>query len=241
MSRIGSGVTPSEYIWANAQAPHKRCVNPVDIIQPLNRVLTAGEAHRFFIGSQFINVKNGSKMKDEKWKTIEGYESYMVSNKGRVYTKRFKKIMSPGDNGRGYLFVYLWGGKKRKSKRFYVHRLVGNAFIPNPQTKPQINHKDCNKANNHVDNLEWVTLSENMKHASQNNRIIVSEYHKKQITKYNSGTGSHLSKLDNNSVKEIRRLHKIGLTQKAISQRFGVHRATIGYIVTGKSWKHILT
>lgn len=70
-------------------------------------------------------------------------------------------------NSNGYLRITLKHyGKKQKSHR--VHRLVALEFIPNPNKKPQINHKDGNKSNNHIDNLEWVTCKENIKHAWEN-------------------------------------------------------------------------
>lgn len=96
----------------------------------------------------------------EIWKDTE-YDGYMVSNKGRVCSTR--KILSFGDNGHGYLNVML-SVDKRHIRR-YVHRLVAKAFIPNPNNYPEVNHKDGNKANNCVDNLEWCTDTMNKKHA----------------------------------------------------------------------------
>lgn len=96
----------------------------------------------------------------EIWKDTE-YEGYMVSNKGKVRSTR--KMLSFGDNGHGYLNVML-SVNKRHIRR-YVHRLVAKAFIPNPNNYPEINHKDGNKQNNNVDNLEWCTRKMNNRHA----------------------------------------------------------------------------
>ncbi len=96
----------------------------------------------------------------EIWKDTE-YEGYMVSNKGRVCSTR--KILSFGNNGRGYLNVMM--SIKNHQFRRYVHRLVAQAFIPNPNNYPQINHKDGNKHNNCVENLEWCTCEMNHRHA----------------------------------------------------------------------------
>lgn len=72
-----------------------------------------------------------------------------------------EKIISPGDNGSGYKFVYLW--KNNESKRKYVHRIVAETFIPNPDNLAEINHKDGNKCNNTVTNLEWCNRLYNEK------------------------------------------------------------------------------
>lgn len=94
---------------------------------------------------------------------------YEIDTNGVIYGKgrhgdKFEP-MHPSDNGRGYLRIHL-GKKKGKGFRIntYIHRLVAKQFIPNPENKPQVNHKDGNKKNNNVDNLEWVTKQENEDH-----------------------------------------------------------------------------
>lgn len=111
----------------------------------------------------------------EIWKDIEGYKNfYQVSNKGRV--KALKKwdvnkrdysnkehLLNPTDNGNGYLIVGL---KKRATrKNYYVHRLVAEAFIKNPNNYPVVNHIDRDKRNNNAENLEWCTQQENVLHS----------------------------------------------------------------------------
>ena len=105
--------------------------------------------------------------KGEKVKEVNGYEGvYNVTSLGRVWSIRRKIWLSPFCTGTGYSTVTLclYGDDEDKK----VHRLVGEAFIPNPDNKPQINHKNGNKLDCNVRNLEWVTARENMQHASDN-------------------------------------------------------------------------
>lgn len=104
----------------------------------------------------------------EEWKDIQGYEgAYKVSNTGKIMSLNYhgsgksKELISSKPK-KGYPYVGLCKGGKVKS--FKVHRLVAQAFIPNLYNKPCVNHKDGNKHNNNVDNLEWATVLENNLH-----------------------------------------------------------------------------
>ena len=103
----------------------------------------------------------------EIWKDIKGYEgSYKISNYGRVMcldARHYGKIKRPQIDKDGYEKVWL--SRNSKKKPFFIHRLVALHFIDNPEQKPVVNHKDGNKRNNRLDNLEWCTHSENDKHA----------------------------------------------------------------------------
>ena len=118
----------------------------------------------------------------EEWRKIPGYENYEVSNTGRVVNNNFnrkgiRKEMTY-KKSRGYPAVSLF--RNGKGKDITVHRLVAQAFIPNPDNLREVNHIDGNKVNNNVDNLEWCTREENMEHAKRNglsyqrNRSIVA-------------------------------------------------------------------
>lgn len=101
---------------------------------------------------------------EEIWKNIKGYEDlYQVSNKGRVKSLKFgkEKIMK-FRIGSGYCKLGL--NKDKKQKQFRVHRLVAEAFLPNENKFPVVNHKDRNRSNNNVENLEWCTQLDNMIH-----------------------------------------------------------------------------
>ena len=123
----------------------------------------------------------------EIWKDIEGYEGlYQVSNKGRIkslnYRRTGKEGMLKGKPDKdGYLRVSLY--KNRKQKPFYIHRLVAKAFIPNSDDLPEVNHKDENKENNTVDNLEWCDRKYNNNYGSRNERASVSMKGKKHKLK----------------------------------------------------------
>ena len=103
----------------------------------------------------------------EEWKDIKSYRGfYQVSNLGKIKNlKRKEVLLKPYISKQGYLNVKLIDPYFKKGNNYLVHRLVAEAFIPNPENKPQVNHKDGNKLNNSVDNLEWVTSSENNQHA----------------------------------------------------------------------------
>ena len=116
----------------------------------------------------------------EVWRDIDGYEGlYQVSIEGRVKSLERKdrlgrivkeRILKPCDNGRGYLYISLSDGTGGH-KRHYIHRLVGEAFVPNLLEKEDVNHKDENPSNNHASNLEWVTHKENLNYGTRNERI----------------------------------------------------------------------
>ena len=110
-------------------------------------------------------------METEIWKDIEGYEGhYQVSDKGRIKSVKFGKeiFLKPGQC-RGYLHVGL--SKNNKMKTCYIHRLVAQAFLPNPQNLPQINHKNEDKTDNKVKNLEWCYVKYNSNYGTRNQRI----------------------------------------------------------------------
>lgn len=150
----------------------------------------------------------------EIWKDISGYEGYyQISNMGRVkslsrkinynhpkFSKRSmqEKILSPKITN-GYLGINLYINKKRRS--FLIHRLVAEAFISNPLNFPQVNHKDENKFNNCVDNLEWCTLEYNLLYGTGAERSLASR--KKPVLKF-SLDGVFLEKYPNQSIAAVK-------------------------------------
>jgi len=96
---------------------------------------------------------------------IEGFENYIIFPDGKVYNQKFKRYLKPGTAKGGYLFVVLCKDGKLKSHK--IHRLVGVHYIPNPENKPSLDHKNRIRTDNRVENLRWATNSEN-----QQNRIV---------------------------------------------------------------------
>ena len=117
---------------------------------------------------------------------VKGYEGlYAVTSCGKVWSYMSQKFLTPFNNARGYLKVGLF--KNGKVKNFYVHRLVTDAYLPNPDNLPQVNHKDENKANNCLQNLEWCDAKYNSNYGTRNEKI------KKPILQYD---------LDGNFIRE---------------------------------------
>lgn len=108
----------------------------------------------------------------EEYRDIEGFPNYKVSNLGNVKNSKRNKIKEPGYDSHGYLKVDLYKNSKKSTKK--IHRLVADAFLPKDPQRSDINHKDGNKKNNVVTNLERCTKSENMKHAFKNNLVKMS-------------------------------------------------------------------
>ena len=104
-------------------------------------------------------------MNNEEFRDVVGYEGrYKVSNRGRIYSLLSNKFLRFQKNSKGYYFVKL--RKDGESKTNMVARLVAEAFIPNPENKPQCDHIDKNKENNDVSNLRWVSSDENWEHGT---------------------------------------------------------------------------
>ena len=130
----------------------------------------------------------------EHWKPIAGYDGYEVSSLGRVRSMKHKKvkILKPGNAGYGYLAVNLC--KNGKVKYMKVHRLVAEAFIPNPQNLETVNHIDEDKTNNNVNNLEWMTQADNNRYGTRIARC------SKQVQMFDKSTGELLATFP--SIKE---------------------------------------
>ena len=183
-------------------------------------------------------------MDNEVWKDVKGYEGYyQVSNLGNVRSldrtilckngsKRFTtgKILKPQKDYQGYLRVCL--NVCGKFKTYRVHRLVALNFLDEKENKDQINHVNGVKDDNRLANLEWVTGSENIKHAIKTG-LMKDSY----IDRSNKGILNPNSKLDAEDVKKIRQLRKEGYKLKELSDIFKVSVVHLSNICNYKYWK----
>jgi hypothetical protein len=167
----------------------------------------------------------------EIWKDIEGFSEYEVSDHGRIKSLRPRKsrrisaisnpIIMKQINCHGYLRVGLDNRKK------YIHRLIAKAFIPNPENKPFINHKNGVKVDNRIENLEWVTSKENTLHAWENGLInTIGEYH----------PNSRLSEEDVKFIYQYPRERGYG---NYLAKKYKVTRSQISLIIKKKIWTHV--
>lgn len=166
----------------------------------------------------------------EEWRDIVDYEGlYQVSSKRRVKSFHHSKvkILRQGFNPSGYSTVSLH--KNGKPKTRLVHRLVAQAFIPNPENKPEVDHKDNNRGNANVENLQWVTSSENTQAAVQRGTV-------------KSGTESFHAKLTADEVRYIRRVYKpydrkYGI--RALARKFKLSLSAIADVIHYRTYKNV--
>lgn len=145
-------------------------------------------------------------------------DDYDITYDGNIINKHNGHVLKGQPNSKGYLRVSI--GKKF----YFIHRLVAEKYVPNPENKEQVNHKDGNKLNNSADNLEWMTNQENRTHAVNNFLQL-------------QGEDCPYSKLNWEAVEYIR-ANPDHLLQRELAEMFGVARTTISSIVTYRTWKN---
>jgi hypothetical protein len=149
---------------------------------------------------------------------VVGFEGYRLSSNGDIFSfKRYRngKLISPYTDKDGYLCISLRVNGSSKAEK--VHRAVAKAFIPNPDNLPQVNHKDGNKKNNNVENLEWVSNIQNQRHAWNNNLKTI--------------------KLTVEKVSQIKAYIKGGLRNIDISKIYNIDPSLVSNIRHNKIWK----
>lgn len=185
--------------------------------------------------------------KEEVWKEIEGFEGiYEVSSFGRIKSiyrrgnwkvkgSEFSdgRILKNGDSNRGY--PMFTPSKKGVKTGLAIHRLVAKAFIKNEENKPEVNHIDGNRKNNHVENLEWCTRQENIDHSHATGLC------KERDNDMRGEKGFH-AKLKNENIHFIRsnaRQNGGVYTQKQLAEFFGVSRGAVKHVLLGNTWTHL--
>ena len=153
---------------------------------------------------------------------------YEVSNYGEIRNSKTHKIRRKNILQTGYYFVSGSLGSRENKITFRVHKAVAESFIDNPNNLPMVNHKDGNKLNNHISNLEWCTNAENVQHAYSHNLI-----------KIKHGADSHAAKLSQDDVDYIRK-HYVPYDKefgtRGLARKFGISHVPIVNILNEKSW-----
>jgi len=157
---------------------------------------------------------------------IKGFEGkYAVTEDGHIWIHRKRRLMTEAISNCGYPRVQL------NRKWHSVHRLVALAYLPPVKGKPYVNHKDGNKKHNHTGNLQWSTMSENIKHAYDLGL-------KKPSWAVRYGEDNHKAVLTEQNVREIvRDVNKF--TQQELADKYAVSKSTIKHILRGRHWIHI--
>jgi hypothetical protein len=177
---------------------------------------------------------------NEIWKPIVGWDGlYEVSSLGRVKrvartdprgVRHPEMVLKVSVGWSGYPTVWLQLTRRRR-KVMMVHRAIAEAFIPNHDGKPHVNHIDGDKTNSVLSNLEWVTPAENNNHAHRMGLVPPS--------KIGPGTKGPAAKLTEDKVREIKRRLAAGEDYRKIAPDYGVVAGTIGHIKYGKTWTHV--
>lgn len=168
----------------------------------------------------------------EHWKAIAGYEGiYEVSDLGRVKSlgnnkSRKEKILKPRKYSCGYYLVNLC--KDGVAKQCLIHRLVADAFIPNPNNLETVNHKDEVKTNNSASNLEWMSQKDNLNYGTRNNRV--AEANSKQVQMLDKKTGELIATFPSiNEAERITGIPRSNISSCCLSKR----KSSGGYV-----WKY---
>lgn len=163
-------------------------------------------------------------MQKEIWAEIQEWKNYKFSSHGRVYSKKFSKIMNTRLDNFKYESIRLSKGGRSTTKR--VHVLIARAFLGERPKNLDVCHCDGNKSNNHLENLRYDTRSNNIYDCIRHKKWQLGETHKR-------------SQLTNSDVLNIRVLSAEGAGNRELARKYNVVHSTINNILSGKTWKHL--
>jgi hypothetical protein len=155
----------------------------------------------------------------EEWKPVEGFEDYLVSSNGDIYSNISKRLLKRYEHNHGYSATAFHKNKVRYQA--LTHRVVAKAFIPNPDNLPTVNHKDGNKKNNHISNLEWCSYLDNNLHALE------------------TGLRTFDLKYPEDLVVKVFTMIANGETYKSVSGTLGIPEPAIKVIYNEKPYQHL--
>lgn len=165
----------------------------------------------------------------EEWKPVVGFPGYEISSYGRVKGKKGQIMTPTRQKSRKH---YYWHVDLMSPFRNHnckkLHRMVAEAFIPNPDNLPEVNHKDCNRDNNTIGNLEWASRKSNMEHASHNGRLLQGSKHRS-------------AKFTEKQVIELREFKKNNpkVSSNSMAKMHGVNSGTMSRLLSNKQWRHL--
>jgi hypothetical protein len=163
-------------------------------------------------------------MRDDIWRNVPGYPNYQVSRDGQVRSLTRHKPLAQAENKRGYHLVNLY--RDGRPKNFLVHRLVAAAFLAVIPEGWEVNHKDGNKHNNHLENLEIVTPEQNRLHAKRHGLI-------------RRGERNPRAKLTESQVRDIRRRRAEGESVTLLARRYEVCERAVYLICRRETWRDL--
>jgi len=161
-----------------------------------------------------------------RWRKVVDFPRYLISDCGKVWDTEKLRFLKEQIESQGYRMYGLYKGKSNR-KLEKTHRIIAKAFIPNPLNKEQVNHKDGNKSNNDICNLEWATRSENCKHAYDTGLNVSPK-----------GENRFNTVLKDNEIVQIKDSINYGLFQREVALLYGVSQGHVSNLLNKKRRNH---
>lgn len=163
------------------------------------------------------------------FKVVPDYEFAMVNREGIIKSSHTGNTLTPYIDKDGYLRVKVWIPELKKLKGLFVHRAIAKAFIPNPDNKPCVNHKDSNRRNNDISNLEWCTEEENYRHGYKYGDILIGHFGENNCSNVHPETLIH----------SICSMLESGNSQAKIARDLGIKKSLVFDVKSKTTWKNV--